>query len=283
MKKDLTKIFIDKIYDKPAKKVYPSNKTIVKSIDDTWSADLLDLIDYGVKNNRGYRYVLVCVDNFSKYGWTIPMKNKYATTIKEAFEQIITTSKRKPNLIETDDGKEFANKIFESYLTSQNIKRYSRYTSKGAVFAERFKRTIRNILKKPVFENGDANWVDILDSIINKYNNTIHSSTKMTPIKAFKITNQKKVLNNLKVKRSVQKPKFKLGDLVRTVDIDKTLSKCDTTNWSNKIYKITEVIHETIPSYHIDFLPERYNQLILKKSKLTLDENDQVMLNLKII
>ena len=282
MKKDPTKIFIDEIYDKPLKKVYPTNKTIVKSIDDTWSADLLDLIDYGVKNNRGYRYVLVCVDNFSKYGWTIPIKNKYATTIKEALEQIITTSKRKPNLIETDDGKEFANKIFETYLKSQNIKRYSRYTSKGAVFAERFNRTIRNLLKKPVFENGDANWIDILDSIINKYNNTIHSSTKMTPIKASKITNQKKVLNNLQDKRKKQKPKFKLGDLVRTADIDKTFPKGDTTNWSNKLYMKTEVIHETIPSYHIDFLPERYNQSILKKSKLTLNENDQVMSNLNL-
>ena len=283
MKKDPTKIFIDEIYDKPAKTIYPTNETIVKSIDDTWSADLLNLIDYGVKNNRGYRYVLVCVDKFSKYGWTIPMTNKYATTIKEAFEQIITTSKRKPNLIETDDGKEFANKIFETYLKSHNIKRYSRYTSKGAVFAERFNRTIRNRLKKPVFENGDANWIDILDSIIKKYNNTVHSSTKMTPIQASKVTNQKKVLNNLQDKRKKQKPKFKLGDLVRTADIDKTFSKGDTTNWSNKLYMITEVIHETIPTYHIDFLPERYNQSILKKSKLTLMENDQVMSNLKII
>ena len=282
MKKDPTKIFIDEIYDKPAKKIYPTNKTIVKSIDDTWSADLLDLVDYGVKNNRGYRYVLVCVENFSKYGWTIPLKNKYASTIKDSFEQIITNSKRKPNLIEMDDEKQFA-KIFKSYLKSQNIKRYSRYTSKGAVFAERFNRTIRNLLKKPVFENGDANWIDILDSIIKKYNNTIHSSTKMTPIQASKVTNQKKVLNNLQDKRKKQKPKFKLGDLVRTADIDKTFSKGDTTNWSNKLYMITEVIHETIPTYHIDFLPERYNQSILKKSKLTLMENDHVMSKLKTI
>ena len=114
MKEDLAKIFIDEIYDKPDNKVYPTNKTIVKSIDDTWSADLLDLIDYNVKNNGGYRYILVVIDNFSKYGWTITLKNKYATTIKEVFEQIITTSKRKPKLIETDEGKKFANKIFES-------------------------------------------------------------------------------------------------------------------------------------------------------------------------
>ena len=132
-KKDLTKIFIDEIYDKAPKKIYPTNKTIVKSIDGTCLADLLDLIDYNVKNNRGYRFILVVIDNFSKYGWTIPLNNKYASTIKEAFDQVITTSKRKPKLIETDDGKEFANKIFESFLKSQNIKRYSRYTSKGAV------------------------------------------------------------------------------------------------------------------------------------------------------
>ena len=105
----------------------------------------------------------------------------------------------------------------------------------------------------------------------------------MTPIQASKVINQKKVLNNLQDKRSTQKPKFKLGDLVRTADIDNTFSKCDTTNWSNKLYMITELIHETIPSYHIDFLPERYIQSILKKSKLTLGENDQVMSKLKLI
>ena len=131
-------------------------------------------------------------------------------------------------------------------------------------------------MKKPVFENGDANWIDLLDSIIKNYNITVHSSTKMTPIQASKITNQMKVLHNLQDKRAAQKPKFKLGDLIGTADIDKTFSKCDTTNWSNKLYMIAEIIYETIPTY-IDFLPERYKQSILKKSKLTLHKNDQVM------
>ena len=58
--------FFDEIADKPAKRNYPTNKTIIKSIDDTWSAGLLNLVDYGVKNNRGYRYVLVFVDDFFK-------------------------------------------------------------------------------------------------------------------------------------------------------------------------------------------------------------------------
>ena len=168
------KIFINEIYCKPPKKNYPTNKTNVYNIDDIWSLDILDSKDYGPENNRGYRYVLVVIDNFSKYGWTIPLKNKNAQTIKNSFENVLINSKRSPNLIETDRGKEFHNNIFQDFLNKNNIKLYSRNTSVGAVFAERFNRTIRNLLKKPVFEKGDSNWIDILDTITKQYNNRIH-------------------------------------------------------------------------------------------------------------
>ena len=159
------KIFINEIYSKPPKKNYPTNKTNVYNIDDIWSLDILDLKDYGPENNRGYRYVLVVIDNFSKYGWTIPLKNKNAQTIKNSFENILISSKRKPNLIESDRGKEFYNNIFQDFLNKNDIKHYSRNTSVGAVFAERFNRTIRDLLKKPVFEKGNANWIDVLPTI----------------------------------------------------------------------------------------------------------------------
>ena len=146
------KIFMNEIYSKPPKKYYATNKTDVYFIDDIWSLDILDLKDYGPKNNRGYRYVLVTIDNFSKYGWTIPFKNKNAQTIKDSFENILISSKKKPNLIESDRGKEFDNNIFQDYLNKNNINLYSRNSSYGAVFAERFNRTIRDLLKKPVFE-----------------------------------------------------------------------------------------------------------------------------------
>ena len=62
----------------------------------------------------------------------------------------------------------------------------------------------------------------------------------------------------------------------------KMFSKRDTTNWSYKLYKITEIIKDTIPSYHIDNLPERYNESLLKKSELTMKENKDVMKKLNI-
>ena len=271
------KLFINEIYSKPPRKYYPTNKTDVYHIDDIWSLDILDLKDYGPKNNRGYRYVLVTIDNFSKDGWTIPLKNKNAQTIKDSFENILTNSKRKPNLIESDRGKEFYNNIFQDFLNKNNNKLYSRNSSYGAVFAERFNRTIRDLLKKIVFEQGDAKWIDILPTITEQYNNRIHTSTKLSPKDASLKKNEGFVYKNLLDKRKKVKPKFQINDLVRVADLKKTFSKGDTTNWSYKLYKIKEIINDTIPSYKIDNLSERYNESLLKKTELTLKQNKDVM------
>ena len=256
------KIFINEIYSKPPKKNYATNKTDVYHIDDIWSLDILDLKDYGPENNRGYRYVLVIIDNFSKFAWTIPLKNKKALTIKDSFEIILMNSNRKPDLVESDRGKEFYNNIFQDFSNKNDINLYSRNSSYGAVFAERFNRTIRDLLKKPVFEKGDGNWIEILPTITKQYNNRIHSSTKLSLLQASLRKNEGYVYKNLLDKRKKVKPYFQINDLVRTADLKKTFSKSDTTNWSYNLYKITELINDTIPSYHNNTLPERYNEAL---------------------
>ena len=96
------------------------------------------------------------IDNFSKFCWSIPLKDKYANSILDTFSQNIKTSKRKPNLLEKHDGKEYVNRSLNEFLSNNKIKRYSRYTDKGAVFAENVIRTIGIFLIKPVFEKGNA-------------------------------------------------------------------------------------------------------------------------------
>ena len=282
-KKDLIKIFIDEIYSKPPKKNYPTNKIVYNHIDEIWSIDLADMIDYKISNNKGYRYIFIIIDNFSKYLWAIPLKNKYSQTITNEFSNILTTSKRKPLKIESDRGTEFYNNIFQNLLKSKNIHHYSRFTDKGPSIAERVIRTIRNLLKKPVFEKGNADWLSELPSVIKQYNNTIHNSIKLTPLQASKKSNERKVYSNLQDDREIQKPKFSLGDLIRTADVKRVFSKGDSTNWSYKLYTITEVIHDTIPSYRINYLPERYNENLLLPTKLSLDENNKIMKELNLI
>ena len=111
------KIIINENYYKGPKQIYLTNKTV-----DIWSLDNLNLKGYGPENNRIYRYVFVIIDNFSKYGWTILLKNKNSQTMKDSFEKILISSKRKLNLIETGRRKEFYINIFQNFLNNNNIK-----------------------------------------------------------------------------------------------------------------------------------------------------------------
>ena len=179
-----TKFIIKEIYSKHPKRNYPTNKTDVFHIDDIWSFGKLDLEDYGPENNRGYRNVLVIIDNFSKFGWTLPLRTENAQTIKDTFENILISSKRKANLIKSDRGKEFHNNLFQDFLNKNNIKLFSRNISLGAVIAERFNKSVSKLFKKPVFEKSDANWIDVLPTLTKKYNKRIYSSNKLTPLQA---------------------------------------------------------------------------------------------------
>ena len=165
-------IFINQIYSKPPKKNFVSNKTDVFYINDIWSLDIFDIKDYGPENDR--HFIKIWLDSSSQ-------KQKCSNN-KGSFENILLRSKRKPNLIETDRGKDFYNNIFRDILNKNNKKHYCRNSSYGAVIAERYIYSKRNLLKRPVFEQGDVKWIDVLPKITEQYNNRIHSSTKLTPI-----------------------------------------------------------------------------------------------------
>ena len=199
--KDLIKIFVGDIYSKPPRKNYPTNKPVYNHIDEIWSIDLADMIDYKFSNIKGFRYIFIIIDNFSKYLWAIPLKNKYSQTITNEISNILTKSKRKLLKIESDRGSEFYNSILQNFLKLKNIQLYSRYTDKAPSIAERVIRTVRNLLKKPIFLAGNADWLSELPSVIKQYNNTIHNSIKMTPIQASKKSNERKVYSNLQDKR----------------------------------------------------------------------------------
>ena len=188
------KIFINEVYSKPTKRNCLTNKTDVYHIDDTWSLDILDLKDYGPESNKNYRYVLVIIDTFGKFGWIVPLKIKKARTLF-----VIISSERKPNLIETDRGKKFYNKVFQDFLNKNNIKYYSRYYIHRSCFC--FNRSFRDLFKRPVFEKGEGNWIDALPTITKLYKKRIQSSTKLTPIQASLKKNEGYVYDNLLDKR----------------------------------------------------------------------------------
>ena len=114
---------------------------IVGGIDQQWQMDLADMQSMQ-KFNDGYRYLLVCIDVFSKYAWVAPLKNKKGSSLVEAFK-IILASGRKPEKIITDQGTKFFNKYFKALLKDEDIELYNRYNETKASVVERLIRTLK--------------------------------------------------------------------------------------------------------------------------------------------
>ena len=164
------------------------------------------------------------IDKFSKYLWCIHLKNKISKTITEDFLNILRTSKRSPLKKDNNRGSEWYNSVFQNFLKVINIYHYSRFTDKEPSIEERGIRTIRSLIKIPVFLKGNANWLSELPSVIIKYIDTNHHSVKKTPIQASNKANEKEVFSNLQDQRVRQQPKNKLGQLVRTADFKRVFS-----------------------------------------------------------
>ena len=99
--------------------------------------------------NRGYKYVLVCIDGYSRYLMTRLLKSKTARAVCSAMQDIIKTYGA-PNIINCDQGKEFINAIFKkNILDKYEIKMYHMHSDNKSVFAERVIRTIKESIIVP--------------------------------------------------------------------------------------------------------------------------------------
>ena len=157
------------------RKVYSSFR------DNIWGVDLTDMQSLS-KYDKGIKYLLCIVDLFSKYAWVIPIKYKKGTSIVNAFKKISSDSNRKPNKIWVGLGSEFYNKSFKEFLKINNIEMHSTYNEGKSVVAERFIRTSKIKIFKHTTAVSKNIYFDVLDDIVDKYNNTVHRTIKIKPI-----------------------------------------------------------------------------------------------------
>ena len=245
---DRNKILSEELH-KSKRKNYPRRKIIVNHKDEIFAADLVEMQKF-VKLNKGYRYLITCIDIFSKFAWVIPLKDKKGITIKNALQKIF--KERKPKFLWTDNGKEFYNKQVETLLNENNIKLYSTNNSeiKSAVI-ERFNRTFKNMMYKKFTENNNTIFYNILDELVNNYNNKYHSTIKMTPIEGSKKVNENKIRNIYNFEKTNKLGKFKIGDRVR-LSLEKNIfEKSYETNWTEEIFEIYDIKYSNVPYYYL--------------------------------
>ena len=123
---------------------------------------------------------------------------------------------------------------------------YSRYNEGKSVVAERFIRTLKSKLCKHMTAIGKNVYYDVLDDVVNKYNNTKHSTIKMKPI-GVEDNNKRVYIDEHNEKDS----RFKVGDRVRISKFKNIFPKGYTPNWSKEIF-IADKINDTVPyTYNI--------------------------------
>lgn len=226
---------------KYARKKFPRRRFIQKGLDDTWQIDLIDLQKYS-KDNRGYKYILICIDTFSKYAWAQPLKTKKGDDVVKAMYNILNeTNKRKPKNIQSDDGKEFFNSKFTALMKKYSINHYSTYSVMKASIAERLIRTLKHWLWQEFSLNGSYNWTKYIKAIMKRYNTKKHSTIGIPPTDVNE-NNSLDILskhyNHIKIKAPA---KYKVGEHVRISKYKSVFAKGYTGNWTTEIFKIYKI------------------------------------------
>ena len=232
-------ILADELH-KPIIKKIDKRKVYSQFKDNIWGVDLVDMQSLSRKN-KGIKYLLCAIDLYSKYAFVIPLKDKKGINIINAFNEIIKQSERKPNKIWVDQGGEFYNNVFKKWLSDNDIIMYSTYNEGKSVVAERFIRTLKNKLYKHMTATGKNVYYDVLDDVVNKYNNTKHSTIKMKPIDVG--DNNKGVYVD---EHNEKDSRFKVGDRVRISKFKNIFAKRYTPNWSKEIF-IVDKVNDTVP------------------------------------
>ena len=173
------KILAEELH-KPVIKKFNERKVYSQFRDNIWVVDLADTQSLR-KKNKGIKYLLCAIDLFSKYAFVVPLKDKKGISIVNAFNKIIKQSNRKPNKIWVDQGNEFYNRNFKKWLSHNDIIMYSTFNEGKSVVAKRFIRTLKNKLYKHMTATGKNVYYDVLDDVVNEYNNTKHNTIKMKP------------------------------------------------------------------------------------------------------
>ena len=238
---------------KPIVKQFPRNQVITRGIDDLWQIDLADLQKIS-KFNDNNRYLVTCIDVFSKFAWVVPIKNKKSDTVLEAFKFIVNSSGRKPNFLQSDQGTEFLNSKFKEYLPEIDVGFYYVNSELKASVIERFNRTIKEKIYKYFTLKNTERYIDILDTLIQTYNNSYHRSIKTLPSKVNK-ENEKTIHQILYKKDSRDKVfNFEVGQTVRITKYKHIFEKGYTPKWTDEIFKVKYQIPRDPVVYKIEDL-----------------------------
>ncbi|NQY53276.1 MAG: DDE-type integrase/transposase/recombinase [Campylobacteraceae bacterium] len=243
-----------------SRKRFLTNQIIIAKPDEQMCMDLIDFTAFE-KYNKGLKFILVAMDQFTRYAYGVPMVNKNEKTCLKAIKDVIDNLYVSPVTINTDAGTEFLASSVQSYLKRKNIKHYimEGHTKNGQ--CERLIRTLKNRIFKRFDLNLNRDWVNILDDVVTSYNKSVNSSIGIEPYKV-SYDNADLIFNKYyRNKAKKKKPRLKAGMSVRLNLALGPFSKNYEQSFSRQIYRVSSnAIYPNMgiyPTYRIETLTGR--------------------------
>ena len=231
---------------KPIRNVKNFRKVVSYHKNDIWSMDLCDMTEFEDVNQH-YKFILTVIDVYTRYAWAKPLKNKSAIEVKNAIESIIKESKAYPKKFYVDEGKEFYNKTLDNLRNKLKIDIYSTYGVAHSSIIERFNRSLKSLMYKQFTLNQNRVWYNILDQLVEFYNNRFHKGIENKPNEVY---NNNIIIEKPDEKIIIDNSKFKINDKVRISYKRQVFDKGYLPNWTWEIFTISKIL-DTNPKTYI--------------------------------
>ena len=215
-------------------------RVVVSGIGKQADCDLMDmrqLSDF----NKGINYVLVHIDDFSRYVRTVPLKSKHGKEVAKAFRKIFNEGGRTDKL-RTDQGSEFTNKVVQKLFKDEKVHHFVTQNETKASLAERVIKTLKAKYFRHMTQNQTFRYIDIVEEVTDAYNHRYHRSIKMRPVDVTK-ENESQVWDTLyKSSKEAKRAQFtfNIGDWVRIYFLKRTFEREYDEKWSREIFKVID-------------------------------------------
>lgn len=248
---------------RPVRRKFPRRHYNLHDINEVWEADLTDYRAFKEYNDN-YSYLLCVIDCVSKRAWVEPLKNKTAEVVLDGFKSIFSRSeKNKPYCIQSDKGAEFINSKITAFFQKQNINfRTARSPDVKASVCERFQKTLKERIQRYFTYKNTRRYIDVLQQIVDSYNETKHSSTKMKPA-AVTSANAHEAVRNIRKRFKdppPRKPKYAVGQYVRISRAKGVFAKGYEAGYTEEIFIITKINQTRTP--HVYEIKDQAGEII---------------------
>ena len=205
--------------------------------------------------NDGYRYILTLIDLFSRYAWAEPLRDKTGKEVAAALRRVFARG-RQPQRFQTDDGREFDNRVVQHLLNMENIRFFTVQSQFKAAVCERFNRTLKTKMWRYFTRTGNYHWVNVLSDLLTSYNAAVHRSIGVAPIE---VTHENE--HALWLRQEREGPQrvgqrditipFRMVDQVRISVAKGIFDKGYLPNWSEQIYTVSQVLNVDPKQYKL--------------------------------